>query len=95
MAESGAGAMNPGSADFRRANRNPSYQRLPRAEYVQRAVEMAPRGSQLARKLTVHDVQAMRLNVHGHTDKQQAKAFGVSASMVYKIRKGERWGVVR
>jgi len=37
----------------------------------------------------------MRLNVHGHTDKQQAKAFGVSASMVYKIRKGERWGVVR
>jgi len=87
--------MTPGSADFRRANRNPSYQRLPRAEYVQRAVEMAPRGSQLAKKLTAHDVQAIRLNVHGHTDKHQAKVFGVSASMVYKIRKGERWGVVR
>ena len=87
--------MNPGSANFRRANRNPSYQCLPRAEYVQRAVEMAPRGSQLARKLTVHDVQAMRLNLHGRTDKQQAKVFCVSASMVYKIRKGERWGVVR
>ena len=39
--------MTPGSANFRRANRNPSYQCLPRAEYVQRAVEMAPRGSQL------------------------------------------------
>ena len=87
--------MNPGSADFRRANRNPSYQCLPRAEYVQRAVEMAPRGSQLAKKLTVHDVQAMRLNAHGRTDRQQAETFGVSASMVYKIRKGERWGVVR
>ena len=55
----------------------------------------SPRGSQLARKLTVHDVQAMRLNAHGHTDKHQAKVFGVSASMVYKIRKGEQWGVVR
>jgi len=87
--------VNPGSAAFRRANRNPSYQCLPRAEYVQRAVEMAPRGSQLAKKLTVHDVKAMRLNAHGRTDKQQAKAFGVSESMVYKIRKGERWGVVR
>ena len=65
--------MNPGSADFRRANRNPSYQCLPRAEYVQRAVEMAPRGSQLAKKLTAHDVQAMRLNVHGHTDKHQER----------------------
>ena len=86
--------MTPGSADFRRANRNPSYQCLPRAEYVQRAVEMAPRGSQLAKKLTVHDVQAIRLNVHGRTDKHQAKVFGVSASMVYKIRKGERWGGV-
>jgi hypothetical protein len=80
--------MNPGSADFRRANRNPSYQCLPRAEYVQRAVEMAPRGSQLAKKLTAHDVQAMRLNVHGHTDKHQAKVFGVSASMVYKDPQG-------
>ena len=87
--------MNPGSADFRRANRNPSYQCLPRAEYVQRAVEMAPRGSQLAKKLTVHDVQAMRSNIHGRTDNHQAKVFGVSASMVYKIHKGERWGVVR
>ena len=87
--------MNPGSADFRRANRNRSYQCLPRAEYVQRAVEMAPRGSKLAKKLTVHDVQVMRLNVHGRTDKQQAERFGVSESMVYKIRKGERWGVVR
>ena len=29
--------MTPGSANFRRANRNPSYQCLPRAEYVQRA----------------------------------------------------------
>jgi len=56
---------------------------------------MAPRGSQLAKKLTAHDVQAMRLNVHGRTDRQQAIVFGVSASMVYKIRKGERWGVVR
>jgi len=87
--------MNPGSADFRRANLNPSYQCQPRAEYVQRAVEMAPRGSQLAKKLTVHDVQVMRLNVHGRTDKQQAKVFSVSESMVYKIRKGERWGLVR
>jgi hypothetical protein len=87
--------MNPGSADFRRANRNPSYQRLPRAEYVQRAVEMAPRGSQMAKKLTVDDVRAMRANVNGRTDKQQAALFGVSACMVYKIRKGERWGVVR
>ena len=87
--------MSPGSADFRRANRNPSYQCLPRAEYVQRAVEIAPRGSQLAKKLTAHDIQAMRLNVNGRTDRQQAETFGVSASMVYKIRKGERWGVVR
>ena len=68
---------------------------MPRAEYVQRAVEMAPRGSQLAKKLTADDVRAMRANVNGRTDKQQAKAVGVSASMVYKIRKGERWGVVR
>ena len=52
--------MTPGSADFRRANRNPGYQCLPRAEYVQRALEMVPRGSQLAEKLTVDDVRAMR-----------------------------------
>ena len=87
--------MNPGSANFRRDNRNPSYQCLPRAECVQRAVEIAPRGLQLAKKLTVHDVKAMRLNFHGRTDKQQAMVFGVSESMVYKIRKGERWGLVR
>jgi len=87
--------MTPGSANFRRANRNPSYQCLLRAEYVQRAVEMAPRGMQLAKKLTVGDVRAMRLNAYGRTDRQQAQVFGVSASMVYKIRKGERWGVVR
>ena len=87
--------MNPGSADFRRANRNPSYQCLPRAEYVQRAVEMAPRGSQLAKKLTSMDVTIIRDNRYGLTDRQQADTFGVSASMVYKIRKGERWGVVR
>ena len=87
--------MTPGSADFRRANRNPSYQRLPRAEYVQRAAEMAPRGSQLAKKLTSMDVTIIRDNRYGLTDKQQAIVFGVSVSMVYKIRKGERWGVVR
>ena len=87
--------MNPGSANFRRANRNPSYQCLPRAEYVQRAVEMAPRGSQLAKKLTAMDVTIIRDNRYGLTDRQQAATFGVSASMVYKIRKGERWGVVR
>jgi DNA-binding transcriptional regulator YiaG len=87
--------MTPGSANFRRANRNPSYQHLPRAEYVQRAVEMAPRGSQLAKKLTSMDVTIIRDNRYGLTDKQQAATFGVSASMVYKIRKGERWGVVR
>jgi len=56
---------------------------------------MAPRGSQLAKKLTVDDVRAMRANVNGRTDRQQAALFGVSECMVYKIRKGERWGVVR
>jgi len=42
----------------------------------------------LAKKLTVDDVRAMRLNVHGRTDKHQAKVFGVSASMVYKDPQG-------
>ena len=87
--------------DDPRLSRLPSRQPQPElsvlapAEYVQRAVEMAPRGSQLAKKLTVDDVRAMRANVNGRTGRQQAIVFGVSVSMVYKIRRGERWGVVR
>jgi hypothetical protein len=55
--------MNPNTAAYRRANRQPGYQHLPRAEYVQRAHEFAPRGEQLSRKLTRYDVLAIRANV--------------------------------
>jgi hypothetical protein len=87
--------MTPGSADFRRANRNPSYQCLPRAEYVQRAVEMAPRGSQLAKKLTVDDVRAMRLNAMVALTSIRQRCLACRRLWFIKIRKGERWGVVR
>lgn len=82
------------TAEFRRSNRQPGYQRLPRAEYVQRAHEINPRGERLARALTANDVRLIRANVAGLTDKQQAQLYGVSASMIFKIRKFERWGVL-
>lgn len=80
------------TANFRRANEQPGYRRLPRAEYIQRAHEYAPRGEKLSKKLTAGDVKKIRANVYGLTDKQQGALYGVSASMVYKIRKRERWG---
>ena len=80
------------TAEFRRANRQPGYRRIPRAEYVQRAHEFAPRGERLAKKLTEADVIAIRENRLGMTDKQQAEVYGVSEGMIYKIRKRERWG---
>ena len=82
--------MTPGSADFRRANRNPSYQCLPRAEYVQRAVEIAPRGSQLAKKLTVDDVKAMRFTI-GKYNRRMGKKDDL-ISEIEKIRDyATRW----
>ena len=80
------------TAQFRRANRQPGYRHMPRDEYVQRAHEFAPRGERLSRKLTRQDVIAVRENAAGMTDKQRAASLGISASMVYKIRKRERWG---
>lgn len=82
------------TAAFRRANRQPSYPHMPRSEYVQRAHEINPRGERLARALTSNDVRLIRANVAGLTDKQQAQLYGVSESMIFKIRKFERWGVL-
>jgi hypothetical protein len=82
------------TANQRRENGHASYRHIDRDEYVQRAHEFAPRGESLAKKLTEHDVIAIRQNRNGLTDKHQAAIFGVSASMIYKIRKYEKWGHV-
>ena len=80
------------TADFRRGNRQPSYQRLPRREYEQRAYEFNPRGEQFKRsKLTDLIVMAIRSNVKGETDKQQADKYGVTEQAIYKARKGITW----
>lgn len=87
--------MNPNSAQFRRANRNPSYRCIPRDEYIQRAHEFAPRGERLAKKLTDEKVRAIRENRRGLTDKQQAELYGVHPNMIYKIRKRLAWACVK
>lgn len=87
--------MKPGSAQFRRANRNPSYRCIPRDEYIQRAHEFAPRGERLAKKLDSQKVRAIRENRKGLTDKQQAEIYGVHPNMIYKIRKRLAWACVK
>jgi len=87
--------MNPSSAEYRRANRQPGYKHMPREEYLQRAVEFAKRGDEIAKKLTKDDVLAIRANVEGMTDRQRAESLGVSKSLIYQIRHYEKWGCVK
>ena len=87
--------MKPGSAAFRRANRQPGYKHMPREEYLQRAVEFAKRGEAIAKKLTRDDVLAIRANVEGMTDRQRAESLVVSKSLIYQIRHYEKWGCAK
>lgn len=71
-------------ADFRRANQQPSYRHLPRAEYLTRTYEFAPK--KVKRKFTNDEIIAIRENRKGLTDKQQAEKYGVHPHSIYKIR---------
>jgi len=64
---------------------------MERHEYLVRAHEFAPRGEQLATKLTAADVVEIRINREGLTDKKRAEKMGISASMVFSVRNRIRW----
>ena len=88
--------MKPGTADFRRANDNPSYKCIQRHDYEVRAHEFCKRGVDLPQsKLTEDDVRDIRKNVKGLTDKQQAEKYNMSSVSIYKIRKYERWSHIQ
>lgn len=83
------------TAEFRRANRQPSYKHIPRNEYVARAYEFAARGERIAKKLDSQKVREIRENRKGLTAKQQAKLYGVHPNTIYKIRHRMAWVCVK
>ena len=85
--------MDRNKANFRRANNQPSYRRMPREEYLIRAHEFAKRGEQLKTKLTNSDVEQIRINRHGLTYKQLAEKYGVHVNTIYKASKGITWNM--
>lgn len=84
--------MNRNLAENRRHQK--SYRHMERSEYLTRAVEVAPRGETLARKLNRTKVLQIRKNALGLTDKQQAEKYGVHPNTIYKIRKRLIWELV-
>lgn len=87
--------MEPNTAQFRRANRQPGYQRTPRDEYLVRHHEFHKRGEALAKKLDAKTVALIRKNKKGLTAKQQAQKYGVHENTIYRIRHRVAWGCVK
>lgn len=84
--------MNRHLADNRRHQKG--YRHMPRSEYLTRAIEFAPRGEALAKKLNRTKVLQIRENPLGLTDKQQAEKYGVHPNTIYKIRKRLIWELI-
>lgn len=88
--------MNRDTAEFRRGKSQPAYKHIARDEYEIRAHEFCKRGEDLpGAKVNDDIVREIRANRQGLTDKRQAEKYGISESLVFKIRSRERWGHVR
>jgi hypothetical protein len=88
--------MNRDTAQFRREKWQAGYKSIPRDEYIIRAHEFCKRGEDLpGAKINEDIVREIRANRHGLTDKKQAEKYGISESLVLKIRHRERWSHVQ
>lgn len=65
-------------------------QRMSRDKYR----EVAHQFNHIPKKLNAESAKAIRKNVQGLTDKQQAEMYGVHKNTIYSIRKGLTWGNV-
>lgn len=71
-------------------------QRLQRAEYLQRATELARRGEQITHaKLTERAVRAIRRNVNGWPARIQAQVYGVKKETIDSVRSYRTWRHVK